>query len=119
MESSNIMPSRTSKPPAIDVGDEDFNRVMAGLDEAKAIIAGTAAPDSYRMRQVRVPEIVDVRAIRTRTGLSQVAFANRYGFSAGAVRDWEQKRKPPEKANRLLLTIIDRRPEVIDELLTA
>lgn len=111
------MPHRTSKQPAIDVGDEDFNRVMAGLEEAKAIAAGTATAGSYRLRQVRVPEVVDVKAIRARTGLSQVAFANRYGFSAGAVRDWEQKRKPPEKANRLLLTIIDRRPEIIDDML--
>ncbi len=113
------MPHKDSKRPVIDVGDEDFNRVMAGLEEAKAIIAGTAAAGSYRLRQVQVPEVVDVKAIRARTGLSQVGFARRYGFSAGAVRDWEQKRKPPEKANRLLLTIIDRRPDVIDELLTA
>jgi len=113
------MPHKTSKQPAIDVGDEDFDRVMAGLEEAKAIVAGAAVPGSYRLRQVQVPKAVDVKAIRARTGLSQVAFANRYGFSAGAVRDWEQKRKPPEKANRLLLTIIDRRPELIDALLTA
>lgn len=113
------MPQKTSKQPPIDVGHEDFNRIMAGLEEAKAIVAGTAAPGSYRLRQVRVPEVVDVKAIRARTGLSQVSFANRYGFSAGAVRDWEQKRKPPEKANRLLLTIIDRRPEVIEEMLAA
>lgn len=113
------MPHKTSKQAPIDVGDEDFNRIMAGLQEAKAIVNGAAKPGSYRLRQVQVPQVVDVKAIRARTGLSQVAFASRYGFSAGAVRDWEQKRKPPEKANRLLLTIIDRRPEVIDDMLEA
>lgn len=113
------MRKKIIKQPEIDMGDEDFNRVMAGLEEARAIITGTAAPDSYRLRQVHVPEEVDVKAIRARTGLSQTAFAARYGFSPGAVRDWEQKRKPPEKANRLLLTIIDRRPDVIDDVLAA
>lgn len=105
--------------PSIDVGHEDYNRVMAGLADAKAILEGGAAPGSYKVQTVKVPDHVDVKAIRSKTRLSQVAFAARYGFSPGAVRDWEQGRKPPEKANRLLLTIIDRRPDVIEELLTA
>lgn len=113
------MPHRTSTTqPAIDVGSEDYNRIMAGLEEAKAIIEGSAPASSYRQHKVRVPDAVDVKWIRTRLKLTQEAFATRYGFSAGAVRDWEQGRKTPERSNRLLLTIIERRPEVIDELLT-
>ncbi|WGM45377.1 hypothetical protein KOAAANKH_00239 [Brevundimonas sp. NIBR10] len=108
-----------TRRPAIDIGDEDHDRIMAGLAEAKAILDGVAPSDSYVLHRVAVPDRVDVKAIRSRTGLSQVAFAARYGFSPGAVRDWEQNRKPPEKANRLLLTIIERRPDVIDDLLTA
>ena len=109
----------STRRPAIDVGDEDHDRIMAGLAEAKAILDGVASTDSYVLHRIAVPDRVDVKAIRSRTGLSQVAFATRYGFSPGAVRDWEQNRKPPEKANRLLLTIIERRPDVIDDLLTA
>lgn len=103
----------------IDIGDEDYERVMAGLADAKAIIDGSAAPGSYKIQTIKAPDHVDVKAIRSKTHLSQVAFAARYGFSPGAVRDWEQGRKPPEKSNRLLLTIIDRRPDIIDDLLTA
>jgi len=33
-------------PAAIDIGDEDYNRVMAGLDEAKVIIEREAGADS-------------------------------------------------------------------------
>ena len=109
----------TQVRPSIDVGDEDYNRVMAGLADAKAIIEGTAARDTYKVQKVSVPDRVDVKAIRSKTHLTQEAFALRYGFSHGAVRDWEQGRKPPEKSARLLLTIIDRRPDVIDELLSA
>ena len=109
----------TQSRPSIDIGDEDFDRVMAGLADAKAILDGSAAPGSYKLQTVKVPDHVDVKAIRSKTHLTQVAFASRYGFSPGAVRDWEQGRKPPEKSNRLLLTIIDQRPDVIDDLLSA
>jgi putative transcriptional regulator len=42
------------------------------------------------------PEQVDVRAIRERVRLSQEGFALRFGFSAAAVRDWEQGRRRPD-----------------------
>lgn len=109
----------TNARPVIDVGDPDYESIMRGLDQAASIIDGTAEPGSFVVHQVRVPDQVDVKAIRAKTNLSQAIFAERYGFSRGAVRDWEQGRKTPERANRILLTIIDRRPEVIEELMTA
>lgn len=115
----NAQKTRATVPDAIDVGHPDYDSIMRGLDQAKDIINGTAEPGSYVVHQVRVPDQVDVKAIRAKTKLSQAAFAERYGFSAGAVRDWEQRRKAPERANRILLTIIDRRPDVIEELMTA
>ncbi len=65
------------------------------------------------------PATVDVRAIRDRTGLSQTNLARRFGFSAGAVREWEQGRRQPEAAARVLLLVIASRPEVVDEVLQA
>lgn len=66
-----------------------------------------------------VPEAVDVRAIRETEGLSQEAFAKRYGFTVGAVRDWEQGRRRPERSARILLTLIQREPDVVRRVLTA
>lgn len=43
-------------------------------------------------------------------GLTREAFANHYGFSRNAVRDWEQGVRRPEKAARTLLLVIDRSP---------
>ena len=51
--------------------------------------------------------------------LSQEAFARRFGFSVAAVRDWEQQRRRPEKAARILLRMIERRPELVLEALAA
>jgi putative transcriptional regulator len=66
---------------------------------------------------LHVPEAVDVKAVRGRTGLSQEAFALRYGFTAAAVRDWEQHRRRPEQAARVLLMVIDRDPQAVDRAL--
>ncbi|GBR61476.1 XRE family transcriptional regulator [Acetobacter senegalensis DSM 18889] len=41
----------------------------------------------------------------------------RYGFSAAAVRDWEQKRRTPEKAARTLLMLIDKEPQAVERVL--
>jgi putative transcriptional regulator len=60
---------------------------------------------------------VDVKAIRTRLGLSQEDFARRFGFSVAAVRDWEQHRRQPEQAARVLLLIIDHNPDIVNEAL--
>jgi putative transcriptional regulator len=60
-----------------------------------------------------------VQAIRASTGLSQEAFAMRYGFSAAAVRDWEQGRRKPEQAARTLLLVIAHNPRAVEEALHA
>jgi putative transcriptional regulator len=62
---------------------------------------------------VHVPEEVDVKSIRTRLGLSQPEFSLRFGFDVRAVQDWEQKRRQPERAARVLLTVIDHEPEAV------
>lgn len=62
---------------------------------------------------VHVPEDVDVKSIRTRLGLSQPEFSLRFGFDVRAVQDWEQKRRQPERAARILLTVIDHEPEAV------
>jgi putative transcriptional regulator len=60
---------------------------------------------------------VDVAAIRAALGLTQAAFAARFGLSLGTVRDWEQRRKPPEGPARVLLAVIASDPEAVDRAL--
>lgn len=93
---------------------EAFERIAAGLRDAVAIQRGEADPATYR---VHVPRQVDVKAIRQKLDLSQNQFANRFGFSVAAVRDWEQARRTPEAAARVLLTVIDREPEAVQRAL--
>ena len=56
-------------------------------------------------------EPMDVKAIRTRLGMSQEAFARTFGINVASLRDWEQRRRVPRGPARTLLQIIDREPE--------
>jgi DNA-binding transcriptional regulator YiaG len=62
---------------------------------------------------------VDVKALRSRLGISQEAFAGRYGLDVATVRNWEQGRTKPDGPAAALLQLIDRDPEKIVELLTS
>lgn len=99
---------------AHDIDSENVNRIMEGLSEVAESETGRVTP-----ARVCVPTVIDVRAIRRRLGLSQEAFCDRFGFKKATVRDWEQKRRRPEAAARVLLTVIDREPEAVTRALEA
>ncbi len=66
-----------------------------------------------------VPELIDVKTVRSKMGLSQAKFANQFGFSVDAVRNWEQGRRQPDVAARAFLMVIDREPEAVCRALSA
>lgn len=65
-----------------------------------------------------VPDAIDVRAVRRKTGLSQVAFAARFGINRRTLQDWEQGRYRPDPMARALLTIIGCEPEAVRRALS-
>lgn len=95
---------------------KNFDRVIKGLNEASDFVHGKADEKSFR---VHVPEAVDVKAIRKSLKLTQAEFAARYGFTIGAVRDWEQNRRRPEASARILLLVVEKHPELVAEVLGA
>jgi putative transcriptional regulator len=66
----------------------------------------TAAELLAAGRRITPEAIEDVRALRTRLGLSQEAFAARFGFSVEAVRQYERHRRTPTGPARTLLRVI-------------
>ena len=91
--------------------------ILTGLQDALAYAQGdTTRGQSYT---VRVPDTVDVKAIRKRLGLTQAAFAQRYGFELSSIRNWEQGRRQPEGPARLLLLVIDKEPEAVHRALAS
>lgn len=55
------------------------------------------------MRYVEVLEDVDVKAIRSKLGLSQAEFSRRYAVSRRSLQEWMQGRRRPESAVRAYL----------------
>lgn len=95
---------------------KNFERIMAGLNDAVAIAEGRAESGSFRMH---IPSNVDVKALRRRVGLTQEQFAVRYGFTLGRIRDWEQGRTSPAASDRVLLTVLEREPDAVKRALEA
>jgi len=54
-----------------------------------------------------------ITALRTRFGLSQAAFAKRFGISLRTLQQWEQKRRFPDGPTMLLLSIIRHEPAAV------
>jgi putative transcriptional regulator len=81
------------------------NSIRKGLEEAIAHAKRRAPKKNCR---VHVPVHVDVKAIRTKLGMTQQAFAARFGFSINTLRHWEQGKREPEGPTRAYLLVIDR-----------
>jgi len=93
-----------------------FDEIASGLSEAAAFVRNEADPATYR---VHLPDEVDVGAVRRGLGLTQATFAAKFGFSIAAVRDWEQRRRRPDRSARLLLKLVEREPEAVARVLAA
>jgi putative transcriptional regulator len=90
------------------VKKELFDELLESVREAKAIMRGQKKPS-----RVFVYDDPDVKTIRRRFKLSQPKFANLLGISVGTLRNWEQGRRKPEGAARVLLVVAAKYPEAI------
>jgi putative transcriptional regulator len=90
------------------------NRIVASLKEAVDWAEGKDV--RVRVKKVNVP-LIDVRATRRRLGLSQAAFAAKFGFQPATLRNWEQGRTRPDGPARVLLTVIARHPVPVEDAL--
>ena len=92
-------------------GRTDLGReVEAALGEVLAHVRGET---SLPCRIVDDPAAERIVALRKRMKLSRQRFADRFGLDVRAVQDWEQGRRVPDRAARVLLTVIDRNPEAV------
>lgn len=84
------------------------SELVQSAEEALAIAKGDIKPGRVFHR-----ERIDVARIRKQLGLSQVAFAERFGLLPATIRDWEQDRRSPDRAATVLLKVIENEPEAV------
>jgi putative transcriptional regulator len=110
---------KTSKPAAKKTTRERKRQtvgasIIQGLKEAIAWTEGTN--HRVRVTLVEAPE-VDVRKVRLKMRLSQSQFATKFGFPPATLRNWEQGRSRPDTPTRVLLAVIAKHPEAVEDVL--
>lgn len=85
-----------------------FEQMIDGLSDVEAFLAG-----EQQGFKTYVPQEVDVKAIRSRLGMTQAKFSDTFGFSLDAIKHWEGGRRTPEAPARTLLTVIDKNPAAV------
>jgi putative transcriptional regulator len=90
-------------------------RILSSVRRARAFARGETDKDFV----VHVPDEVNVRAIRKQLSLTRVEFANRFGFSADAVKEWEIGRRTPDRSARVLLKIVEQEPDAVRRALAS
>lgn len=64
----------------------------------------------------RTTEISDTAQLRHKAGLSQSQFARALGISVNTLKSWEQGQRKPSGSAQVLIKLLDRKPELIDEI---
>ncbi len=88
--------------------------VEEALGEVLAHVRGEV---ELSCRIVDDPSAERIVALRKRMKLSRQKFADRFGLDARALQDWEQGRRTPDRAARVLLTVIERNPKAVEKAL--
>jgi putative transcriptional regulator len=87
---------------------ETFDELMTSIEQAGAILRGKKWPS--RLFRIDRP---NVRKIRRDLGLTQEQFAALLGISPATLRNWEQGRRKPEGAARVLLCVAAKYPRAV------
>jgi putative transcriptional regulator len=89
---------------------------LDAMSEEESHAAALSDPDAQPLtgqQLARMRRVPNVARIRAKLGLTQEAFAERFGLPLGTVRDWEQGAHRPDRAAQVLLRTIENEPEAV------
>lgn len=84
-----------------------------GLREALAWKRGELALETVHIDPMPAERI---RAIRKKVAKSVKEFERRFGIPASTINNWEQGRRKPDPAGRLLLQTIEAAPDLVEKI---
>ena len=91
---------------------KNFELLLQSMKEGGEILRHERKPS----REFVVEKKEDVRLVRQTFNISQNAFAKFMGVSVCTLRNWEQGRRRPTGAARVLLSIALRQPKLFAEV---
>jgi len=95
---------------------KEADEIIEGLEEVLSISKGETAP--AKIISFDIPES-DTAAIRAKTGLSQSEFAKSIGVAVRTLQGWEQGHRKPQGPARVLLAMLAKKPDIVQELLAS
>lgn len=90
----------------------------------EALIEGLLELQAWKRGEVEL-EVVEypdpmpaeeIKAIRKKVARSAKDFERRFGIPAATLNNWEQGRRKPDPASRLLLRVIEAAPETVEKI---
>ena len=93
---------------------KNFELLLDSMREGGEILRGERKPS----RQFVVENKEYVQQVRQTFNLSQDTFAKFMGVSVGTLRNWEQGRRHPSGAARVLLRIAIRQPKLFADVVS-
>ena len=93
---------------------KNFDLLLESMREGGEILRGERKPS----RRFVVENKEDVQQVRQTFNLSQDTFAKFMGVSVGTLRNWEQGRRHPTGAARVLLRIAIRQPKLFADVVS-
>ena len=85
-----------------------FDSIAKGLTEAIEFAQGE--PTEAIVHELAPP---DIKAIRTKIGMTQTEFAASFGISLGTLRHWERGDRTPHGPALVLLNVVAKEPEAV------
>ena len=94
--------------------NEAFESIKTGLNQAISHAKGE--PVNAKVHKVTP---LDVKAIRSKVGMTQREFAASFGISLGTLRHWERGDRQPRGPARVLLNVLSENPGVVLDVLAS
>ena len=92
------------------MNDLMFDELLTSVKEVKKIMNKEAEPSRVFIKNPN-PKI-----IREKLSLTQEQFAKLMNISVYTIRNWEQGRREPEGAAKVLLNVVNYHPEILRDL---
>lgn len=97
-----------------------FAELMEGFDALEAERAGKATLKKSNVEYKPAPKMTaaEVAKVRNKLNVSQPVFARRLRTEVKTIANWEQGRSSPNAQAAILLKLVERHPELLDEIAT-
>lgn len=106
-----------TRKEALERGERTPSRVFRIEKRADGTFSRVAVnPETQRRKSARAWEAMsEVAKVRQSLDLTQESFADLLGVGVSTLRSWEQKKREPSGAARMLISIALKHPEVLQE----